>query len=72
MSADLPPRTVQGRWSRRLNRWLDPEGPFHLERDDASPSCGASYRSMEGPHRQPTRGECCKRCLKIHDKVHGH
>lgn len=59
---------MSGRWSRRLNRWLDPEGPFHLERDDASPACGASYRSMEGPHRQPHRHECCRNCLAIHDK----
>ena len=61
--------TVSGRWSRRLNRWLDPEGPYHLERDDASPACGARYRSMEGPTAgRRTRGECCQRCLAIHDK----
>lgn len=60
---------VFGRWSRRLNRWLDPEGPYHLERDDASPSCGAHYRSMEGPiSGQRTRRECCRRCLAVYDR----
>lgn len=60
--------TVTGRWSRRMDRWHDEQGPFHRQRDDGSPACGASFLYMAGPHRdQPARAQCCKRCLKGYD-----
>lgn len=60
------PSLIDQPWGRRLDRWHDEQGPFHLLRDDGSPACGASYHTTTGPYpRVPSEHEKCRRCKRI-------
>lgn len=52
-------------WGRRLDKWHDEKGPFHLLTASNAPACGASFYSMTGAHPHVTEHQKCKRCLAI-------
>ena len=57
-------------WGKRLNRWHDEVGPFHLLREDGSPACGCSYFATTGPYPDQTHVTAtCGNCGKIAAKA---